>query len=62
MKKQTSQKVELKRGTPYLLTALFKEHGGSDHLSVGVKYPGGTVEKPMSGTHLYISKIATYCF
>jgi hypothetical protein len=62
VKKQTSKEVELKYGTAYLLTALLKEHGGKDHLSVGVRYPSGDVEKPMSGKHLYISKIACLSF
>jgi hypothetical protein len=57
VKKQTSKEVELKLGTPYMLTALFKEHEGKDHVSVGVKYPSGDVEKPMSGKYLYLSKI-----
>ena len=56
MKKQTSKEVELKHGAAYLLTALFKEHGGKDHLSVGIKYSNGDVEKPMSAKYLYISK------
>ncbi|XP_028410745.1 uncharacterized protein LOC114533429 [Dendronephthya gigantea] len=54
VKKQTSKEIELKHGMAYLLTALLKEHGGKDHLSVGVKYPGGEVEKPMSGKYLFI--------
>lgn len=58
MKKQTSREVELKHGATYLLTALFKEHEGKDHLSVGIKYPNGDVEKPMSAKYLYISKFA----
>ena len=48
--------VELKHGAAYLLTALLKEHEGKDHLSVGIKYPNGDVEKPMSAKYLYISK------
>ena len=55
VKKQTSKEIELKHGAAYLLTALFKEHEGKDHVSVGIKYPNGDVEKPMSGKHLYIS-------
>ncbi|CAB4023040.1 Neurogenic locus notch 1 [Paramuricea clavata] len=59
VKKQTSKEVELKFGTPYMLTALFKEHEGKDHVSVGVKYPSGDVEKPMTGKYLYIRLPAT---
>ena len=56
VKKQTSKDVELKQGKIYLMTGFLKEHGGGDHLSIGVKYPGGNVEKPISGINLYISK------
>jgi hypothetical protein len=62
VKKQTSKEVELKHGAAYLLTALLKEHGGKDHLSVGIKYPTGDVEKPMSKKYLYLSKFACSSF
>ena len=60
-KKQTSKDVELTKGLAYLLTVLFKEHEGKDHVSVGVKYPNGDVEKPMSAKNLYLSKFTSFC-
>ena len=38
----------LAAGKSYFIKALMKEGGGGDHLSVGVRYPGGKLERPIT--------------
>ena len=40
------------QGTKYYIEALHKEAAGADHLSVGWRLPGGTVERPIAGSRL----------
>jgi hypothetical protein len=40
--------VWLVAGKSYYIKALLKEGGGGDHLSVGVRYPGGKFDRPIS--------------
>lgn len=49
---QQSVEIPLIQGNKYYIEALHKEATGSDHLSVGWKLPGGTLERPISGTRL----------
>ena len=51
---QKSSTVYLKSGRVYLMEALMVDAGGPDHLSVGVKIPGGRFERPISDKNLYI--------
>ena len=45
---QVTQKVWLAAGKSYYIKALMKEGGGGDHVSVGVRYPGGKLDRPIS--------------
>ena len=36
------------------MEALMKEGGGGDHISVGVKLPSGTFQRPISQEDIYI--------
>ena len=49
---QTSAAIPLVAGQRYYLEALYKEGGGGDHLSVGVQYPGGALERPIPAHRL----------
>ena len=43
----------LKSGRVYYMEALMIDAGGPDHLSVGVRIPGGRFERPISSRDLY---------
>jgi hypothetical protein len=49
---QKSAPVNLAAGGRYYIRALQKEGTGGDNLAVGVDYPGGSSEKPVSGSRL----------
>ncbi|HSU50439.1 MAG TPA: PA14 domain-containing protein, partial [Segetibacter sp.] len=49
---QKSFKIYLRAGNKYYIEALHKEIGGADHLSVAWQLPDGTMEAPISGSHL----------
>jgi hypothetical protein len=45
---QRSAAILLQAGNRYYIEALHKEGGGGDHISVGVQFPNGTMERPLS--------------
>lgn len=49
---QRSEPVRLQAGRRYLIEALHKEGGGSDHVEVGWRLPDGSLERPIPGIHL----------
>lgn len=49
---QVSAPVELRAGRPVYIEALHKEDGASDHLRVGVRLPGGVMERPIPAHRL----------
>ena len=51
---QKSSTVYLRGGRVYFMEAVMVDAGGPDHLSVGVKIPGGRLERPISNKYLYI--------
>jgi len=50
---QQSTSIMLQAGQYYFVKALMKEHEGGDNLAVGWQLPGGTMQRPIPGTHLY---------
>ena len=36
------------------MEALMKEGGGGDHITIGVKLPSGTLQRPISQEDIYI--------
>ncbi len=53
---QQSALITLQEGEYYYIKALMKENDGGDNLAVGWQIPGGTLERPISGQHLFRSK------
>jgi|LSQX01.1.fsa_nt_gb hypothetical protein len=53
---QQSVPVTLQAGEYYFIMALMKENSGSDHLSVGWQKPGGILERPIAGQHLFTDR------
>ena len=51
---QQSSPVQLVKGKIYYMEALMKEGGGGDHITVGVKLPSGTLQRPISQEDIYI--------
>lgn len=51
---QRSSVVFLRSGRVYYLEAVMIDAGGPDHLSVGVKIPGGGYQRPISNRYLYV--------
>lgn len=49
---QKSAAIALTAGQRYYIEAIFKEGGGGDHLSVGVEYPNGALERPIPAHRL----------
>ncbi len=49
---QTSQGIPLKRGERYYIEALFKQAGGSAHITVGWIRPGNKQQRPIPKVHL----------
>ncbi|HYG01165.1 MAG TPA: PA14 domain-containing protein [Chryseosolibacter sp.] len=49
---QRSVKIMLQRGQRYYIEALHKEGVGTDHISVAMRYPDGTMEAPIQGSRL----------
>lgn len=49
---QRSQVINLQKGGLYYIEALHKEGVGTDHLSVAMKLPDGTMEAPIQGSRL----------
>ena len=49
---QRSSLISLQSGQRYYIEALQKEQGGLDNLAVGWQRPGGTLNRPIQGTHL----------
>jgi ELWxxDGT repeat protein len=49
---QQSSLIYLTAGHQYYIEALHKEGVGTDHISVGMKLPDGTLERPIPGTRL----------
>ena len=49
---QKSAAMPLVAGQRYYIEALFKEGNGGDHLSVGVEYPNGALERPIPAHRL----------
>ena len=45
---QTTEKLWLVAGKSYYMKGLIKEGEGGDHLSVGVRYPDGKFDRPIS--------------
>ena len=52
---QQSSPVQLVKGKAYYMEALMKEGGGGDHITVGVKFPSGTLQRPISQEDIYIT-------
>ena len=52
---QQSSPVQLVKGKAYYMEALMKEGGGGDHITVGVKLPSGTLQRPISQEDIYIT-------
>jgi hypothetical protein len=50
---QKSVGVHLEEGKYYYIMALMKEGGGGDNLAVGWQLPDGTLDRPVSGQHLF---------
>jgi hypothetical protein len=50
---QQSAPVTLQEGEYYYIMALMKEHEGGDNLAVGWQQPGGSLERPIPGQHLF---------
>lgn len=50
---QQSVPIILQEGQYYYVMALMKEHAGGDNLAVGWQKPGGILERPISGQHLF---------
>lgn len=57
---QQSAPVTLQAGAYYFIMALMKENSGSDHLAVGWQLPGGTLERPIAGQHLFTDRTALH--
>ena len=51
---QKSSAVNLRGGRVYFMEALMIDAGGPDHLSVGVRIPGGGLQRPISNRYLYV--------
>ena len=51
---QQSSPVQLVKGKVYYMEALMKEGGGGDHITVAVKLPSGTLQRPISQEDIYI--------
>lgn len=49
---QKSAAIPLVAGQRYYIEALFKDGGGGDHMSVGVQYPNGALERPIPADRL----------
>lgn len=49
---QQSAAIALAAGQRYYLEALHAEGGGGDHVSVGVQFPGGALERPVTAQWL----------
>lgn len=49
---QQSALIHLEQGNTYYIEALHKEGVGTDHLSVGMQLPDGTLERPIAHPHL----------
>ena len=50
---QQSTSIYLQEGQLYYIKALMKEGVGGDNLAVGWQLPNGTLERPISGEHLF---------
>ena len=50
---QKSAEIYLVEGKLYYIMALMKEGGGGDNLAVGWQLPDGTLDRPISGQHLF---------
>ena len=50
---QTSRETWLSNCRFYYMEALMKQSGVKDCLSVGMRLPNGTYERPITGQHLY---------
>ncbi|MGM0531346.1 MAG: CotH kinase family protein [Bacteroidota bacterium] len=50
---QQSDKIHLEKGELYYICVLMKEGEGDDNLAVKWELPDGTVESPMSASHIY---------
>ncbi len=48
----SSAAIPLTAGQRYYIEALYKEGGGGDHLSVGMQFPGGALERPIPAHRL----------
>lgn len=49
---QQSALIRLEQGKTYYIEALHKEGVGTDHISVGMQLPDGTLERPITGARL----------
>ncbi len=49
---QKSAAIPLVAGQRYYIEAIFKEGGGGDHMSIGVEYPNGALERPIPAHRL----------
>ncbi|MBT1705968.1 PA14 domain-containing protein [Chryseosolibacter indicus] len=49
---QQSALIHLEKGKTYYIEALHKEGVGTDHISVGMQLPDGTLERPITGARL----------
>ena len=52
-KQQKSKTVKLKEGGCYYISAAMREGGGGDNLSIGVRFPRGKRQWPMSGQYIF---------
>lgn len=50
---QKSAEIYLEEGKLYYIMALMKEGGGGDNLAVGWQLPDGTLDRPVSGQHMF---------
>jgi hypothetical protein len=53
---QQSSQVTLQEGEYYYIMALMKENMGGDNLAVGWQIPGGTMDRPIAGQHLFTDR------
>ena len=51
--RQTTGPIQLVKDRVYFIEALMKDSSGSDHVTVRVRLPSGTIQTPVSKDDLY---------
>ena len=59
---QTSSSFYLKQGEYYYISALMKEGGGRDHLSVRWQLPNDAVEEPIPSSRIFVKNFLTFTY